>query len=66
MSPAHFYFVPFPGEYSEDRRQGEGVMVWARSGRSYAGMYDQGRRHGKGEMTFPNGDKYTGDWEQVC
>ena len=20
--------------------------------------------HGTGEMTFPNGDKYTGDWNQ--
>lgn len=53
------------GEYVRDQRHGEGVMVWQRSGRTYAGMYREGKRHGKGEMAFPNGDKYTGDWKEV-
>lgn len=43
-------------------------MVWAMTSgppgsqyqRRYVGQYADDKRYGKGEMTYPNGDRYTG------
>ena len=44
-------------------------MLWAlmsgppgsQNQRRYVGQYVEGRRQGQGEMTYPNGDRYTGE-----
>ena len=46
-----------------------GDMLWAMNSgppgsqyqRRYVGQYVEDKRHGKGEMTYPNGDRYTGE-----
>jgi hypothetical protein len=38
-----------------------GILKYG-SGEIYEGQLFNGKRSGKGKMTFPNGDKYIGNW----
>ena len=38
-----------------------GILKYG-SGEIYEGQLFNGKRSGKGKMTFPNGDKYSGNW----
>ena len=44
-----------------------GILKYG-SGEIYEGQLFNGKRSGKGKMTFPNGDKYIGNWrlDQMC
>ena len=44
-----------------------GILQYG-SGEIYEGQLFNGKRSGKGKMTFPNGDKYIGNWrlDQMC
>lgn len=61
------------GIYDSNRlKQGKGLYIFmgATSGEDdtliekgrYDGNYVDGMRQGYGEMTYPNGDQYTGEW----
>ena len=51
----------YTGSYSENLRDGSGVMDYADGGR-YEGSWSKGYRHGGGIYDFPNGDYYDGSW----
>ena len=58
----------YEGDFVEDRKHGTGVYVWGRgspsAGERYTGGYVADRRHGQGVYDWPNGDRYTGPWEE--
>ena len=51
----------YEGEYSGDKRTGQGVYIWA-NGDHYKGDFVDGERHGFGTYTWANGDRYEGEY----
>jgi hypothetical protein len=57
----------YEGDFFDDRKHGSGTYTWgARSafpGEKYSGEWLADRRHGKGVYEWPNGDRYSGPWQ---
>jgi hypothetical protein len=51
----------YEGEFSNNRRNGVGVLVWS-SGTMYAGQFTDNLRSGSGIETYPDGRRYEGKW----
>ena len=52
----------YEGEFSGDKLNGKGKMVW-KNGGLYEGDYLDGKRHGFGKFKWPNGDIYEGEFK---
>tara|TARA_B100001057_G_scaffold153147_1_gene153279 strand:- start:1231 stop:2679 length:1449 start_codon:yes stop_codon:yes gene_type:complete len=52
----------YEGEFSGDKINGKGNMVWE-NGSLYQGNYLDGKRHGFGKFKWPNGDIYEGEFK---
>lgn len=57
----------YDGDFANDSKDGNGAYTWGRSsawvGEKYTGSYRNDRRHGLGVYEWPDGDRYTGLWE---
>ncbi|CAM9356203.1 unnamed protein product, partial [Choristocarpus tenellus] len=65
----------FEGVFNGERiKEGMGTYTWMQVSEdddseepqvraTYEGNYRDGKRSGMGKMTYPNGDVYTGEWE---
>lgn len=51
----------YDGEWSNDKRNGQGVLKQKRGGK-YEGDWVDDKRQGKGAQQWPKGHRYTGDW----
>jgi hypothetical protein len=52
----------YKGEWSRNRRDGEGVFMTAEQER-YSGFWKEGTRTGMGSQIYKNTDRYEGSWE---
>ena len=43
----------------------QGRVYTYKDGRRYTGTWQDDKRHGQGTMTFPNGDKYVGEFAEA-
>lgn len=48
--------VVYNGEFSQDRKNGEGIEEWP-DGTKYIGLYYNELKNGKGMMIWPDGDR---------
>jgi hypothetical protein len=57
----------YDGEFVNDLREGTGTYTWGRhtpwAGEKYIGSYRNDWRHGQGIYEWPDGDRYSGLWE---
>ena len=54
--------MPYTGEWKDNKRHGQGTMMYA-SGTTYIGEFKDNKRHGQGTWTYPDGTTYTGEWQ---
>ena len=50
----------YKGGFKDDKREGQGVYVWA-NGDRYEGTFNDDEANGRGVWTFARGDKYEGE-----
>ena len=50
----------YVGEFSSDKRHGQGTHTWA-SGSKYVGGWQDDKEHGQGTHTWTDGTKYVGE-----
>ena len=57
----------YEGDFVDDRKEGAGTYSWGRRssspGEKYTGQWLKDRRHGEGTYEWPNGDRYSGPWQ---
>jgi hypothetical protein len=57
----------YEGDFLDDRKHGFGTYTWgqrsASRGEKYSGEWLADRRHGNGIYDWPNGDRYSGPWQ---
>lgn len=57
--------VRWSGPCKDGYADGEGTLQWTQNGRPsdrYDGEYRHGKRNGQGTVTYRNGEKVEGDW----
>lgn len=52
----------YSGEFSQDRKHGQGKIVYLNSKEEYKGVFVNNSLTGKGEYTWANGDIFLGDF----
>ena len=52
----------YSGDWVDDEHDGQGKMVYAKTGNTYVGGFRAGRRHGQGDMHFEVADEE----QQLC
>ena len=52
----------YEGNFNNDMKNGEGFLVYAKSGDKYKGEFKDDKITGKGSYIWANGDSYTGDF----
>ena len=53
----------YVGEFYKGQPHGQGTFV--HKGRKYVGQWKYGKQHGQGTYTYPNRDKYVGEWKKT-
>ena len=52
----------YEGHFSNDMKNGEGFLIYTKSGDKYKGEFKDDQITGKGNYIWANGDSYTGDF----
>lgn len=55
------YQVEYQGNFVDDKRNGEGVIVY-KNGDQYEGEWINDKRHGEGTIYYSDGRRYKGNW----
>ena len=55
--------VEYDGTFVQNKMEGEGTMRDHKQQTNYKGEFYEGERHGEGTADYPNGNKFTGIWE---
>jgi hypothetical protein len=63
MALQYGFFPVYSGQYVNDMRHGQGVMI-NKDGTVYIGQWLNNKRHGNGTYYYLNGDSYSGEWVQ--
>lgn len=62
VCPLDFCRNPVPNELSHSSTDRQGSIEHAVGGQVFKGVWDHGKKMGPGTYTFPNGDKFSGEW----
>ena len=53
----------YEGQFSLNRKHGQGKLEYEATGDSYEGQFENNEIHGTGIFTFSNGEKFDGEFK---